>query len=63
MIRIHGTTDPSSIGRYASHGCIRMQNEEIEDLFERVDIGTKVLVVGSRPANAGYWDTPAAADI
>jgi len=63
LIRIHGTTDPSSIGRYASHGCIRMQNEEIEDLFERVDIGTKVLVVGSRPANAGYWDTPAAADI
>ena len=63
LIRIHGTTDPSSIGRYASHGCIRMQNEEVEDLFERVDIGTKVLVVGSRPANAGYWDTPAAADI
>jgi len=63
LIRIHGTTDPSSIGRYASHGCIRMQNEEIEDLFDRVDIGTTVLVVGSRPANAGYWDTPAAADI
>jgi len=63
LIRIHGTTDPSSIGRYASHGCIRMQNEEIEDLFDRVPVGTKVLVVGSRPANAGYWDTPAAADI
>jgi hypothetical protein len=40
-----------------------MQNEEIEDLFDRVPVGTKVLVVGSRPANAGYWDTPAAADI
>ena len=47
LIRIHGTTDPTSIGRYASHGCIRMQNEEIEDLFERVPVGTKVLVVGS----------------
>ena len=35
----------------------------IEDLFDRVPVGTKVLVVGSRPANAGYWDTPAAADI
>lgn len=63
LIRIHGTTDPSSIGRYASHGCIRMRNEEVEDLFERVPIGTHVLVVGSRPAGADYWDTPAASDI
>lgn len=63
LIRIHGTTDPSSIGRYASHGCIRMQNEQIEDLFERVEVGDHVLIVGHRPANAAYWDTPAASDI
>jgi L,D-transpeptidase ErfK/SrfK len=63
LIRIHGTTDPSSIGRYASHGCIRMQNEEVEDLFERVAVGTHVIVVGSRPAGAAYWDTPGDADI
>lgn len=63
LIRIHGTTDPSSIGRYASHGCIRMQNEQIEDLFERLEVGDHVLIVGRRPANASYWDTPTASDI
>jgi hypothetical protein len=63
LIRIHGTTDPTSIGRYASHGCIRMRNEEVEDLFERIAVGAHVVVVGHRPANASYWDTPGAADI
>ncbi|MEX0984641.1 MAG: L,D-transpeptidase family protein [Actinomycetota bacterium] len=63
LIRIHGTTDPSSIGRYASHGCIRMHNEEIEDLFERIPVGAHVVVVGRRPAAASYWDTPVHADI
>ncbi len=63
LIRIHGTTDPSSIGRYASHGCIRMHNEEIEDLFERIPVGAHVVVVGRRPAGASYWDTPVRADI
>jgi hypothetical protein len=63
LIRVHGTTDDSSIGRYASHGCIRMHNAEVEDLFERVSVGQHVIVVGYRPANAGYWDVPAASDI
>jgi lipoprotein-anchoring transpeptidase ErfK/SrfK len=63
LIRIHGTTDPSSIGRYASHGCIRMQNADVEDLFERIPVGAHVIVVGHRPANASYWDTPGDADI
>jgi lipoprotein-anchoring transpeptidase ErfK/SrfK len=63
LIRIHGTTDPSSIGRYASHGCIRMHNEQIEDLFERIEVGDHVLIVGRRPASSGYWDSPVASDI
>ncbi len=63
LIRIHGTTDPSSVGRYASHGCIRMLNEEVEDLFERISVGAHVIIVGSRPAGADYWDTPGDADI
>lgn len=63
LIRIHGTTDPSSIGRYASHGCIRMRNEEVEDLFERIPVGAHVVVVGHRPAGAQYWDTPGLSDI
>jgi lipoprotein-anchoring transpeptidase ErfK/SrfK len=63
LIRIHGTTDPSSIGRYASHGCIRMHNEEIEALFPLVDVGRRVIIVGARPADAGYWSVPPASDI
>src|SRR5918911_2203150 len=41
---IHGTNRPGSIGTYASYGCIRMLNEDITDLFERVDLGTQVVV-------------------
>lgn len=44
---IHGTNDPSSIGKYVSQGCIRMQNEAVESLYEYVPIGTKILVVTS----------------
>jgi len=63
LIRIHGTTSPPSIGRYASHGCIRMNNGEIEELFEMIPVGAQVVIVGHRPAGAVEWDTPASADI
>lgn len=43
-IRIHGTYDPLSIGSYASHGCIRMLIPESEELFQRVDVGTRVVI-------------------
>jgi lipoprotein-anchoring transpeptidase ErfK/SrfK len=42
---IHGTNDPSSIGRYVSHGCIRMFNQDIVDLYGRVPVGTPVYVL------------------
>jgi lipoprotein-anchoring transpeptidase ErfK/SrfK len=42
---IHGTNKPSSIGTFASYGCIRMLNEDITDLFARIPIGTQVVVV------------------
>jgi lipoprotein-anchoring transpeptidase ErfK/SrfK len=42
---IHGTNAPDSIGRFASYGCIRMHNHDIVDLFERVPVGTPVVVV------------------
>jgi lipoprotein-anchoring transpeptidase ErfK/SrfK len=58
LIRIHGTTSPESIGRYASHGCIRMHNEDVEELYELVPVGTKVIIVGSRPSWAQEWDVP-----
>jgi lipoprotein-anchoring transpeptidase ErfK/SrfK len=41
---IHGTNNPASIGTYASYGCIRMHNRDIVDLFERVSVGTPVVV-------------------
>jgi lipoprotein-anchoring transpeptidase ErfK/SrfK len=41
---IHGTNRPGSIGTYASYGCIRMHNEDIVDLYERVSVGTRVVV-------------------
>ena len=42
---IHGTNRPESIGKFASYGCIRMLNQDITDLFERVDVGTQVVVM------------------
>ncbi len=44
-IRIHGTSANSSIGTAASHGCIRMHRWDIEDLYERVGVGTPVFIV------------------
>lgn len=43
--RIHGTTAPRSIGRAASNGCIRMLNDHVIDLYDRVPRGTKVTVL------------------
>jgi lipoprotein-anchoring transpeptidase ErfK/SrfK len=41
---IHGTNRPDSIGGFVSYGCIRMSNADIVDLFDRVDLGTPVIV-------------------
>ena len=43
--RIHGTTEPWTIGKAVSNGCIRLLNEHVEDLYERVPIGTTVFVL------------------
>lgn len=43
--RIHGTNDPSTIGKFVSSGCIRLTNEDVQDLASRVSIGTKVVVL------------------
>ena len=44
-IGFHGTPNPESVGRAASHGCIRMYNRDIEELFQKVKLGTEVKVV------------------
>jgi lipoprotein-anchoring transpeptidase ErfK/SrfK len=45
LYRIHGTNAPWTIGYAVSSGCIRMRNEDVTDLYERVKIGTKVVVI------------------
>ncbi len=42
---IHGTNNPGSIGRFVSHGCIRMYNSDVMDLYSRVSLGTPVVVL------------------
>lgn len=44
LYRIHGTNQPWSIGSAVSSGCIRMRNQDVEDLYTRVDVGTTVIV-------------------
>jgi lipoprotein-anchoring transpeptidase ErfK/SrfK len=51
--RIHGTNDPSTIGKFVSSGCIRLTNEDVTDLFSRVDVGTKVVVL---PKNSPHFE-------
>lgn len=41
---IHGTNRPNSVGGYVSYGCVRMYNEDISDLYQRVSVGTAVVV-------------------
>ncbi len=45
---IHGTNKPWSIGQFASHGCIRMRNKDVEELFEWIPIGTPVKIEGRK---------------
>ncbi|MEP3277668.1 MAG: L,D-transpeptidase, partial [Stappiaceae bacterium] len=45
LYRIHGTNAPSSIGTNASSGCIRMWQQDIIDLYERVPLNSKVIVL------------------
>ncbi len=53
LYRIHGTNQPSTIGSFVSSGCIRLTNADIEDLYGRVTVGTKVVVLpGNKQADA-----------
>jgi lipoprotein-anchoring transpeptidase ErfK/SrfK len=45
MYRIHGTNEPETIGKNVSSGCIRMMNQDVIDLYDRVPVGTKVIVI------------------
>ena len=49
VYRIHGTNQPSTIGKFVSSGCIGMLNEDVMDLFDRVKVGTRVVVLPGGP--------------
>jgi lipoprotein-anchoring transpeptidase ErfK/SrfK len=57
LYRIHGTNQPSTIGHYVSSGCVGMLNEDVQDLYDRVQVGTRVVVLPGPPpetvANTG----------
>jgi len=67
VYRIHGTNQPSTIGKFVSSGCIGMLNDDVSDLFERVKVGTRVVVLpggpppGTATASAAPVPGPAAA--
>jgi lipoprotein-anchoring transpeptidase ErfK/SrfK len=44
---IHGTNDPASIGKKISQGCVRLQNEAVESLYDYIPVGTKILITSS----------------
>ncbi len=56
--RIHGTNAPDSIGQHMSSGCIRMLNEDVIDLYNRVQIGAKVIVLPDRQARQISYAAP-----
>jgi lipoprotein-anchoring transpeptidase ErfK/SrfK len=75
VYRIHGTNQPSTIGKFVSSGCIGMLNEDVENLFDRVKVGTRVVVLPgggphttdpvasaqpAAPAQGGYSDNTVA---
>ena len=53
--RIHGTNAPSTIGSRATAGCIRMANEDVIDLYDRVKVGAKVMVLPATERHASGW--------
>ena len=60
VYRIHGTNQPSTIGKFVSSGCIGMLNEDVSDLFDRVKVGTRVVVLPGGPPPASTTTASAA---
>jgi lipoprotein-anchoring transpeptidase ErfK/SrfK len=60
IYRIHGTNQPSTIGHFVSSGCIRLTNEDVTDLYSRVNVGTRVVVLPGSPSVSASAQTPVA---
>jgi lipoprotein-anchoring transpeptidase ErfK/SrfK len=61
VYRIHGTNQPSTIGTFVSSGCIRLTNEDVTDLYTRVKVGARVVVLPGKPPAPTAAATPPAA--
>jgi lipoprotein-anchoring transpeptidase ErfK/SrfK len=61
IYRIHGTNQPSTIGTFVSSGCIRLTNADIEDLYQRVTVGTRVVVLPKNKPNHAQKQGPGTA--
>jgi lipoprotein-anchoring transpeptidase ErfK/SrfK len=61
IYRIHGTNQPSTIGTFVSSGCIRLTNEDVMDLYTRVKVGTRVVVLPGKPPATAAATPPATA--
>ncbi len=57
LYRIHGTNQPSTIGTFVSSGCIRLTNRDIMDLYTRVKVGSRVVVLPARPPTTAAVST------
>jgi lipoprotein-anchoring transpeptidase ErfK/SrfK len=60
IYRIHGTNQPSTIGTFVSSGCIRLTNEDVTDLYTRVKVGTRVVVLPGKPPAPAMSIAPSA---
>jgi lipoprotein-anchoring transpeptidase ErfK/SrfK len=58
LYRIHGSNEPWTIGHNVSSGCIRMRNADVIDLYKRVSVGTKVVVMGPHGSDRDYIPPP-----
>jgi lipoprotein-anchoring transpeptidase ErfK/SrfK len=58
LYRIHGSNEPWTIGHNVSSGCIRMRNADVIDLYKRVNVGTKVVVIGPNGSDRDYIPPP-----
>jgi len=59
LYRIHGTNQPSTIGTFVSSGCVRLTNADIQDLYDRVKVGNRVVVLPGRPPATAQNQPPA----
>jgi len=63
IYRIHGTNQPSTIGTFVSSGCIRLTNADVEDLYRRVTVGTRVVVLAGKPNHGQKQGQGSAAEL